>query len=310
MTEPRRRRTRRSRKTRTPRIGIALLALLAVALVSGAAFGASRLFAPAQSAVAASPQTGTTSSSATHVPPARPATETAIEPTATPEPVAPEPVAATKPLPEFSTKRYLGKPLKTVPNRKHEVALTLDDGPGDDTAKVLEILAEHDVHVTFFVVGRRANTHRQAVRDMAAQGHEVANHTWTHPEPGAVTESDLAKQIDRNQKFIAELTGQTPRFVRPRGGKYTETTMANLKERGLIMALWAIHSNDVEPSPSPEQIVKNATSGATSGSIILMHETNPNTVIALPKVLKELERKGLKPVALCQLLADDSRAAE
>ncbi len=224
-------------------------------------------------------------------------------------PVAPT-VPTPPPLAEFSAKRYLGKPLKVVPNRKHEVALTLDDGPGEDTEKVLEILREHDAHATFFVVGRRASKHTASIRDMVAQGHEVGNHTWTHPEPGAVSESALAKQFDRTQKLIAGLTGRAPRFARTRGGTFTDTAMANLKSRGIVLAHWSIHSNDVEPSPSVDQIVKNATSGATSGSIILLHETNPNTVLALPAILKELERKGLHPVTLSQLVADDSRAAK
>jgi hypothetical protein len=76
----------------------------------------------------------------------------------------------------------------------------------------------------------------------------------------------------------------------------------------LILALWSIHSNDVEPSPSPEQIVRNATSGAVPGSIILLHETNPNTILALPAILRTLERKGLHPVTLSQLLSDDPSA--
>ena len=220
-------------------------------------------------------------------------------------PAAPTP----PPLPEFSAKRYLGKPLNVVPNRKHEVALTLDDGPGEETARVLEILREHHAHATFFVVGRRASKHTSSVREMVEQGHEVGDHTWTHPEPGAVSESALAKQFDRTQKLVAELTGHAPRFARTRGGTFTDTTMANLKSRGIVFAHWSIHSNDVEPSPSVAQIVKNATSGATPGSIILLHETNPNTVLALPAILKELERKGLHPVTLSQLVADDTRAA-
>jgi len=308
MNEPRRRRARRPRKPRGPRLGGVLIAVVVVALIAGAAFGAVRLFSATRGVAADSPGPADAAPAASQPTSEQPFVESTVEATLPPEPEVTEPVGSAAAMPEFSAERYLGKALKTVPNSKHEVALTLDDGPGEDTSKVLEILAEHDVHVTFFVVGRRANTHRQELRDMAAGGHEVANHTWTHPEPGAISESDLARQIDRNQRFIAEITGQTPRFVRPRGGKYTDTFMSNLEERGLILAHWSIHSNDVEPSPSVEQIVKNATGGAASGSVILLHETNPNTVIALPRILKELERKGLRPVTLSQLLADDSRA--
>jgi peptidoglycan/xylan/chitin deacetylase (PgdA/CDA1 family) len=224
-------------------------------------------------------------------------------------------VAATVPaappaLPNFSAERYLGKPVRFVPNRKNEVAITLDDGPGPDSERVLEILREHEAKATFFVVGRRVRHHPGAVRAMASQGHEVANHTWTHPEPGALTELKLAKEFDRNQKYIKKLTGQEPRFARTRGGKFTGATMDSLTERGLVLALWSIHSNDVAPSPSPAQIVRNATGGVTSGSIILLHETNPNSIEALPAILEALERKGMHPVTLSQLLADDARGTD
>jgi peptidoglycan/xylan/chitin deacetylase (PgdA/CDA1 family) len=259
-----------------------------------------------ESAPRAVASAGPVSPAASRQPTAQVSPSNAAQTAAKVPPAAPTP----PPLPEFSAKRYLGKPLNVVPNRKHEVALTLDDGPGEDTGRVLEILREHHVHVTFFVVGRRASKHTSSVREMVEQGHEVGNHTWTHPEPGAVSESALAKQFDRTQKLVAELTGHAPRFARTRGGTFTDTTMANLKSRGIVLAHWSIHSNDVEPSPSVAQIVTNATGGATSGSIILLHETNPNTVLALPAILKELERKGLHPVTLSQLVADDTRAAK
>ena len=302
MTERRPRRTRRrSRRARGLRSATTLFVAAVLVLVVGVVFGTARwFFAGHPRAVATTAGTVAPSAPASQVESLSPAPVT-VEPTA---PV--EPAAIASSLPDISAERYLGTVLHRVPNEKHEIALTLDDGPSEDTEEVLEILAEHDVHVTFFIVGRRGNTHQQEIRDMAAQGHEVANHTWTHPEPGSISESDLMKQIDRNQKFITELTGRTPPFVRPRGGKFTDTTMENLKERGLILANWSIHSNDVEPSPSPEQIVKNATGGATAGSVILLHETNPNTVIALPKILEELKRKGLRPVTLSELVADDS----
>ena len=70
------------------------------------------------------------------------------------------------------------------------------------------------------------------------------------------------------------------------------------------MALWLIHANDIFPSPTPAQIVKNVVKPAKPGSIILMHETNDNTVLALPKILDGLRAKGLHPVTLSQLLAD------
>ena len=309
-------------RSRTTGIGalVALTSLLLVLAVGGGAFGVTRLRSSTVRSSESVIQANASRAPALQVafeatvaptalaPSSQPATDTTAAPPAQPATGSAQLAApAPPPLPAFSAERYLGKPIRVVPNRKREVALTFDDGPGPDTGKVLEILAEHDTHATFFVVGRRARRHSSAVRDMAEQGHEVANHTWSHPEPGEVSESALDKQYERNQKLITKLTGQEPRFARTRGGKFTDTTMENLTSRGLILALWTIHSNDVEPSPSPEQIVRNATGGAESGSIILLHETNPNTILALPAILRALERKGLHPVTLSQLVADDTR---
>lgn len=214
------------------------------------------------------------------------------------------PVPPHAPLPAFNRAEYLGRPVDFVANDKHEVALTFDDGPSKNTLTILRVLGEHDAHATFFFVGKRAEFNDNAVISVVAQGSEIADHTWSHRSLRHLDATMTATQVDHSQAMLAAESGSEPAFVRPRGGKYDEGGRMALADRGLILALWSIHANDIDPSPAPDVLVKNVVHPAKAGSIILMHETNPNTALALPKILAGLRAKGLHPVTLSQLLAD------
>ena len=179
-----------------------------------------------------------------------------------------------------------------------------DDGPSPNTEKVLAILEADKAKATFFFVGRRALGPQQAfARDAVAQGNEVGNHTWSHTRMNRVGPGTLGYQIDRAQSVLASATGTAPLFMRPRSGKIDAKALSAVQSRELILVLWSIHPSDVQPSPSPKVIVRRATSGVGAGSIVLLHETNDNTVVALPGILAELRRRGLRPVTLSQLMA-------
>jgi peptidoglycan/xylan/chitin deacetylase (PgdA/CDA1 family) len=215
---------------------------------------------------------------------------------------APAPLHA--PQPEFSRAAYSGRPIKFVPNDHKEVAITFDDGPSANTTEVLSILSRYNAKATFFFVGKRAMLQDQRVLAVVAQGSEIGNHTWSHSELEHSTPATLAMQIDRAQAVLRLETSDTPVFVRPRSGKFDEAGRLAVAERGLVLALWSAHANDVEPSPPPKKLVKNATRHLRPGSIILMHETNANSIVALPAILERLRAKGLHAVTLSQLLAD------
>jgi peptidoglycan/xylan/chitin deacetylase (PgdA/CDA1 family) len=113
----------------------------------------------------------------------------------------------------------------------------------------------------------------------------------------------LGYEIDRAQSVLTSATGTAPLFMRPRSGKIDAKARTAVQSRGLILVLWSIHPSDVQPSPSPKEIVRRATRGVRAGSIVLLHETNDNTVLALPGILAELRRRGLQPVTLSQLMS-------
>ena len=207
--------------------------------------------------------------------------------------------------PSFDRSRFEGKPVSSVDTKKHEVAITFDDGPSPATPQFLALLAKYKAHATFFVIGYRAWHFPDYVYQMVGQGNEVGSHTWNHVRlEKKLGAANLRMQVNRPVSLLTTETGQAPLFVRPRSGKYDAAGLAAVKRAHLVMVLWSSHANDIEDILPPNQLVTNALEGVHPGSIILMHETNPNTLIALPSVLKELKRRGLKPVTLSRLLAD------
>jgi peptidoglycan/xylan/chitin deacetylase (PgdA/CDA1 family) len=206
--------------------------------------------------------------------------------------------------PGFDREPFIGRPIQSVATTHKEVALTFDDGPSVNTPKFLSLLAKNKAHATFFMVGYRAWHYPLFVYQAVSQGNEVGNHTWGHIELKKLGSSTLRTQIDRTQAMLMGETGEAPIFIRPRSGKIDASGLAAAKKRGLVVVLWSSHANDIEDILPPDELVSNALEGVHPGSIILMHETNSNTLKALPLVLAELKRKGLKPVTLSHLLAD------
>lgn len=213
--------------------------------------------------------------------------------------------AAIAPKSTRAESALLGKPLYSVATDKPEVALTFDDGPSRGTEPILKILKRERAHATFFFCGRtlRGPGMRYA-RDAAAAGHDIGNHTTHHRALTRLSAKRMAKEITANQARIARVTGYEPRFVRPRGGVYDAAALKSLGKARLVLALWSVRAGDADGSATVASITRNATTGVRPGSIILLHETNPDTVKALPGILAELKRKGLTPVTLSTLLAD------
>lgn len=210
------------------------------------------------------------------------------------------------PAPSFPVARYLGNPLYEVHNDRGEVALTFDDGPSPQTPQLLAALAKHGAHATFFFVGKRASSGvgRRLVLATLASGNDVGDHTWTHVDLKNLSPDAMAQEIDLAQAFFFANDGRSPLFLRPRGGKFDAAAVEAARERGLILTLWSGDAHDIFPSPLPGVIAHNALRGVHSGSIIDLHDRNPDTVRAVPLILRELRQRGLKPVTLSQLLAD------
>ncbi len=192
------------------------------------------------------------------------------------------------------------------------VALTFDDGPGRDTAAVLDVLAREKVHATFFDIGAHAAIQPDLVRREVAEGHQIGGHSWDHRYPwmvpGGWTPGFVDEQMRDTVAYLRKLTGQSVCFYRPPGGIMTGMTAAAHAE-GMQLTLWTVDPKDwAHPqenyaySADAQGIVARATlPGVVRHPIVLMHDGNgPRgaTVAALPHVIEWYRSHGYRFVRL------------
>ncbi|MBI5200161.1 MAG: polysaccharide deacetylase family protein [Elusimicrobia bacterium] len=180
------------------------------------------------------------------------------------------------------------------------VALTFDDGPSEYTAGVLDVLKARGVHATFFVCGENAERRPDLVRRIRAEGHELGNHTWSHPYLHLKSKQAIAGEIDRTQDAVERISGVRPTLFRPPFGVRWFGLWDLLRERGMTMALWSIRPYDGRYK-APE-IEKATLSALAPGAIILLHdgfethlpaETDRSEMLrALPAIIDGVRHAG------------------
>jgi peptidoglycan-N-acetylglucosamine deacetylase len=197
--------------------------------------------------------------------------------------------------------------IKEGTARKPEVALTFDDGPGPYTPAVLSVLERYGVHATFFIIGRMLQYFGESARREVRDGDVLGDHTETHPALAELSAHDQSEQLSEQAARVELQGAPRPDLFRPPYGSFNGTTIAQLHRLKMLMVLWSVDTDDYE-QPGVATIVQRALAGAHPGAIILMHDaggTRTETVEALPIIIRELRAKGLKPVTVPQLLADD-----
>ena len=184
------------------------------------------------------------------------------------------------------------------------IALTFDDGPSAKlTPKLLDLLAEHHIKATFFLIGENATENPELVAREAREGHEVANHSWSHPNFGKMSDDGVRGQLRKTDDAIKSAMGKSPTLMRPPYGSITARQKKWIhQEFGYKIVLW-----DVDPldwrRPGPAAVCNRIVKNTRAGSIVLAHDIHPGTIEAMPCVLKELEAKGFKFVTVSELIA-------
>jgi peptidoglycan-N-acetylglucosamine deacetylase len=183
------------------------------------------------------------------------------------------------------------------------VALTFDGGPSAPTPKLLDILKQRGVHVTFFLQGRgHIDRFPETVRRMVAEGHETANHTWTHADLTGATPAQIRAELDQVQDAIAGLTGRRPNLMRPPKGLTDRKVAKVSRSLGLAEVLWSVTAKDYATTNS-ELIVQRVLSQTRRDGIILLHERYKGTIPAVPKILDALKQRGYTIVTVSELIA-------
>ncbi|MDF2991566.1 MAG: hypothetical protein K0S37_2080 [Microbacterium sp.] len=177
------------------------------------------------------------------------------------------------------------------------VALTYDDGPSGLTERLLDSLHERGAPATFFVLAGAARSHAEVVHRAVDEDHEIATHTWSHPQLPKLTPEEVEKEVRGSADAISALIGKPVTMFRP---PYGEWNQAVLDVAGLPAILWDVDTNDWR-GRTVEELTTTAVDGAVPGSIVLFHDTHESSVDAAPGIVDGLRDRGFTPVTVTRL---------
>ena len=172
----------------------------------------------------------------------------------------------------WPTSQRYGSTFIGLPCGSRRLALTYDDGPNDPyTLRLLEILEQHRVKATFFLIGRFVEQKPDIARAIVDAGHAVGNHSWDHPNLIFAAAAEVRNQVERTQRAIFDATGVTPKLFRPPFGGRRPATLRVARALGLQPIMWNVSCYDWKPL-STEEIVRHATRQIRGGDVILLHD--------------------------------------
>jgi acyl-phosphate glycerol 3-phosphate acyltransferase len=193
------------------------------------------------------------------------------------------------------------------------VALTFDDGPDPEfTPEILDLLKQNDVKATFFLVGTHAEKYPGLVKRIIAEGHEIGNHSYSHPVNMLLFSRDrIVQEVVKAEEAITRAGGVRPYLFRPPRGLFNKVLMSILRDRKYTMVLWSLSSRDWQ-EPSYKEITWRVCTGVKNGDIVLFHDSgsliSPEggnhacTIDALPYVIKGLRERGYRFVPLTDMI--------
>ena len=198
-------------------------------------------------------------------------------------------------------------PIYSVETDKKQVSISFDAAWGDEqTHTLLDILKEHNVKSTFFLVGDWVDKYPDDVKDIYDAGHDIGNHSDTHPHMTEMSTEEQKNQIKACNEKIKEITGKEPKLFRAPYGDYNNTVVQSVKSLNMYCVQWDIDSLDWK-DPSPSEMVNRIVPNLQNGSIILMHNGAKNTPEALPMIIEAVKEEGYEFVPLSKLVCKNCK---
>ena len=181
--------------------------------------------------------------------------------------------------------------------------MSFDDGPSATlTPKLLDLLATRHIKATFFVIGENVMEHPEIVARAAREGHEIGNHSWSHPNLAKMSQESVRSQLRRTDAAIKNAAGERPTLMRPPYGSITDREKHWIHDEfGYRIILWDVDPYDWK-RPGPAVVRNRILKETRPGSIVLSHDIHPGTIEAMPSTLDALEAKGLKFVTVSELI--------
>ena len=205
----------------------------------------------------------------------------------------------------FSPEKEL--PIYCVEVSEKKAAITFDCAWGaDDIPKILEVLKSKNVKATFFIVGQWADKFPDKVKMIAAEGHDIANHSHSHLRMGVLGQSKINSEIQICGDKLGALSGRKIELFRPPYGDYSNNVVATARKLGYYTIQWNVDSLDWKPGISTGEILSRVSSKLNPGSIILFHNDTPHTAAILPEIIDTIVLSGYRLVPVSELIIRDN----
>ncbi len=195
-------------------------------------------------------------------------------------------------------------PVYSVERSDKVVAISFDASWGaDKTIPILDILDQYHVKTTFFLVGGWVDKYPDMVKEIAARGHEIGNHSDTHPHMSQMNESAIQKELRSMSDKVEALTGVRPTLFRPPYGDYNDRVVQVSRQQGYEVVQWSIDSLDWKDRGT-QDIIKQCTYRVDPGDIVLFHNDSNDIVNALPTVIQHYQGLGYEIIPVSQILLE------
>jgi peptidoglycan-N-acetylglucosamine deacetylase len=192
----------------------------------------------------------------------------------------------------------------TQPRYPHRLALTFDDGPHPAfTDRLLEVLRRERVAATFFVVGKQVERYPELLREIARHGHELANHTYGHPNLARMSSAEVSRELIEAHRVIRETTGVETVFFRPPGGRFDLGTLETASRLGYRTVLWTVFPQDHLGHP-PERTYDRVMAAVQDGGVVLLHSGVESTLRVLPRLIRDLRERGYQFLTISEMLEE------
>ncbi|NLY51082.1 MAG: polysaccharide deacetylase family protein [Firmicutes bacterium] len=212
--------------------------------------------------------------------------------------------SVTRLIPALATNERL-VPIYSVETPVKKVAISFDAAWGaDKTGELLDTLEKYNVKTTFFLVDFWMEKYPEMTKKIATSGHEIGNHSATHPHMSQLSEEEIRQELIRTNERIKELTGQEPLLFRPPFGEYNNLLIQTVEKLGMLTIQWDVDSLDWQDLSSTA-IVERVLDQVKPGSIVLFHNNALHTPEALPTIIEKLQADGYQIVPVSELIYKD-----
>lgn len=211
-------------------------------------------------------------------------------------------------LPLHMIENYLAPEFRTIKKEtiqsndsipKKAISLTFDDGPNTTSTKfILKTLKEEKIKATFFILGQQAKENPEMIKQIKKDGHEIGNHSFSHPDLKKLNNSDIKKQVQQTNKVIYSIIGENPTVFRPPYGSYDERVIKYAK---VPVVLWDVDTLDWKYH-NTKFILKRVNTEKTNYSTVLMHDIHMTSAEALPHVIQQLKKEQYTFVTASEML--------